>query len=172
MARWLSSRARVIPTYAIARDARSDSTVQHTPGVRSIADGHALGGVHGGGVAQGEVLAAVVALEDDPGAVGEPFGGDLPGVGVDPGDPPAVAVADLVDAVSAPMLGSGCDLDAGVVVAAQDDVTDAHLVITRGRHGGRVRVAAVVVVQFLVDRVGDLPAVTDDRGVFAVARGR
>lgn len=30
-----------------------------------VADGHALGGVHGGGVAQGDVLAAVVAFEDD-----------------------------------------------------------------------------------------------------------
>ncbi len=94
------------------------------------------------------MLAPVVAVEDGAGAVGEPLGGDLPGVGVNPGDPPAVAVADLVDAVPAPVIGSGCDLDAGVVVAAEDDVAGAHLVIARGVHGGCVGVTAVVVVQF------------------------
>jgi hypothetical protein len=41
-----------------------------------VADGHALGGVHGADVAQGDVLAQVVALKDDPGLIDEPLGGD------------------------------------------------------------------------------------------------
>ena len=104
----------------MARLARSDRIVQQTPYWFDVADGHALGGVHGAGVAQGDVLAQVVALEDDAGRVGEPLGGDAFVVGVDAGDAPAVAVADLVDLLTAAVVCAGFDGDGGVVVAAED----------------------------------------------------
>jgi hypothetical protein len=40
-----------------------------------VVGGDALGGVHGDGVAQFDVLAQVVVVEDGAGVVGEPFGG-------------------------------------------------------------------------------------------------
>ena len=47
--------------------------------------GDALGGVHGDGVAVGDVLANVVAVEDDAGVVVEASGGEAVVVGVDGG---------------------------------------------------------------------------------------
>jgi hypothetical protein len=58
--------------------------------------GDALGGVHGGGGAQSDVLGEVIAVEDCAGTVGQPFGGKPVGGGVDARDPPAVAVANLI----------------------------------------------------------------------------
>jgi hypothetical protein len=55
--------------------------------------------MNGGGVAEGDVLGQVGVAEDGAGTVGESFGGKPIGVGVDRGDPPAVAVADLIDSV-------------------------------------------------------------------------
>lgn len=69
---------------------------QHRPadsGSVGAADGHALGGVDGAGVAQGDVLAQVVAGEDGAGAVGEPLCGDTALLGVDADHAPPVAVA-------------------------------------------------------------------------------
>ena len=64
--------------------------------------------MHGGGVSQRDVLGEVVALEHGAGVVGESFGGKPIGLGVDGGDAPAVAVADLVDAVAAGGSGRAC----------------------------------------------------------------
>src|SRR6185312_1632816 len=57
--------------------------------------GDALGGVHGGGITQSDVLGEVVAVEDGAGTVGEAFCGKPIGGGVDARDAPAVAVAHL-----------------------------------------------------------------------------
>src|SRR5665213_2823456 len=76
MARWVSSRARVMPTWATARLARSDMTVQQTPWGGGGADRHALGGVHGARVPQDEVLAQVLTVEDYAGLISEPPGGE------------------------------------------------------------------------------------------------
>ena len=118
------------------------------------------------------MFAQVVALEDDAGAVGEPFGGDLAGLGVDPGDPPAVAVADLVDPIAAPVVAPGLDGQGGVVVAADDDVAGADILIAGDPHGGGVAASVIAAVQALVDGVGDFPRVADDRRIVTVARGR
>ena len=58
--------------------------------------GNALGGVHGRGVAVGDVLGDVVGVEYGAAPVGEAFGGDPPGRGVDGVDAPAVAVAHRI----------------------------------------------------------------------------
>jgi hypothetical protein len=49
-----------------------------------LADSHALGGVQGGCVSEGDVLAQVVTFEDNAGLIGEPLGGDPPGATVKP----------------------------------------------------------------------------------------
>jgi hypothetical protein len=52
--------------------------------------GDALGGVHGDGVAEPDVLAQVLVVEDDACAVGEPFGGKAIRRWVDCGDAPTL----------------------------------------------------------------------------------
>jgi hypothetical protein len=52
--------------------------------------------VHGDGVAEPDVLAQVLVVEDDACAVGEPFGGKAIRRLVDCGDAPAVAVVALL----------------------------------------------------------------------------
>lgn len=55
--------------------------------------GDSLGGVHGGRVAETDVLAEVVGVEENTGAVVEPFGTKEIALSVDPGDSPPVSVA-------------------------------------------------------------------------------
>ena len=83
-------------------------------------------------------------------------------VGVDGGDAPAVAVADLIDCVCPAVSGAGLDVDGGVVVAADDEITDAEVLIAgrRARWGRRVGEG---VVQAPVERVGDFPGVADQQ---------
>jgi len=65
-----------------------------------------LGGVHGGGITQGDVVADVVVVEDGAGLVGEPFGGDASGGGIQAGYPPPVSVTDLADVLTGLMMMS------------------------------------------------------------------
>ena len=90
--------------------------------------------MHGGGVAQGDVLAQVVAVEDDAGLIGEPLGGDPAASASTPDHAPAVAVAHLIDPITSAVVGAGRDGDGGVVAAAQDEIADADLLIARQRH--------------------------------------
>ena len=115
--------------------------------------------MHGHRVAQGDVLAQVVAVEDDARFVGEPLGGDAVGLFVDAGHPPPVAVAHLVDRRSEGMVGPGVHGDADVVFAADDDVADGDVLITGSPH--RWPVTDQRVVHTLVERVGHLPGITD-----------
>jgi hypothetical protein len=64
--------------------------------------------------------------------VGDPFGRNPIRVWVNRGHPPAVAVADLIDAVTGL---TGAHVDGDVVASAHDDVADPDLLIARGRHG-------------------------------------
>jgi hypothetical protein len=134
------------------------------------ANGHALGGSHGAGVAQGDVLAQVVAVEDDAGGVGEPLGGDPAPLGVDADYAPAVAVAHLVNPITSAVLCAGVDGQGGVVVAAQDEIARADRLLAGYLHAGSV-CGREVVMEALVDGVGDLPGVAEDRDVFASATG-
>jgi hypothetical protein len=59
------------------------------------------------GLAEGDVLAQIVALEHDSGVVGGAFGSDPVAFGVDGRDPPVVAVADLVDLPATPVARPG-----------------------------------------------------------------
>jgi hypothetical protein len=68
-------------------------------------------------------------LEHDARLIGESFGRKTIRLVVDPGHPPAVAVADLIDPVTGT---SGADVDGAVVASAHDDVTEANLLVTRG----------------------------------------
>ena len=85
--------------------------------------GDALGGVHGDRVAEADVLAQVVAFEDDAGAVVEAFGGNAIGLRVDAGHPPPVPVAHRRHRLSLSV--AWWTLDGGVVAAADDQVPDA-----------------------------------------------
>jgi hypothetical protein len=67
------------------------------------------------------------------GFVGESFGGKAIGIRVDRGDPPAVAVADLVDPATG---AAGTHVDGDVVASAHDDVADTDLLIPRTGDGG------------------------------------
>jgi hypothetical protein len=100
--------------------------------------GDVLGGVHGDRVAQRDVLPQIVGVEDDAGVVGEPFGGNPIGVGIDGDDAPAVAVAHLIHRVSPAVSGAGSHGDDGIVSPAHDEVTDADLQ-SAGCLGGRAR---------------------------------
>ena len=95
--------------------------VQHGPrgaltedGVAALG-GHTLRRVHRGGVSQGDMLTQIVTFEHHPRLVGDAFGGKAVGLRVDRGDAPAVAVADLVDALAAAVPGAGAQLDGDVV---------------------------------------------------------
>ncbi len=55
--------------------------------------GDSLGGVHGNGVAEADVLAEIVLVEGGAGFVIEAFASDATVVGVDDDDPPPVSVA-------------------------------------------------------------------------------
>jgi len=63
--------------------------------------------MHRDAVTQRDVLPQIVPVEHHPRFVGETFGGNPIGVGVDSGDSPPVAVADLIDAVAEPVPGPG-----------------------------------------------------------------
>src|SRR5271168_2208354 len=70
---------------AVDVDVVAFATARHRDvchGAAGCVGGDALGGVHGGGIAQGDVLAHVVVFEDGAGLVGEPFGGDASGGGI------------------------------------------------------------------------------------------
>ena len=111
--------------------------------------------MHGHRVAEGDVLAQVVAVEDDARFVGEPFGGHPIGLLVDAGHAPPVAVTYLVDGLADGVLGPGVHGDADVVFAADDDVADGDALVAGGPHGRPV--ADEGVVNALVERVGHLP---------------
>ena len=117
----------------MARLARSDSTDQHTPYWFVLPTVNALRRVHGAGVAQGDVLAQVVACEEDAGLIGEPLGNDPVLCDVDAEHAPAVAVADLIDPMTAAVLVAGFDGQGRVVVAADDDVAGADVLIAGRR---------------------------------------
>jgi len=74
------------PAGAIAHNRPADAVL-----VRA-ADGHALSESHCAGVAEGDVFAQVVALEDDAGPIGEPLSDDPTVCGVDADHAAAVAV--------------------------------------------------------------------------------
>jgi Acetyl-coenzyme A synthetase N-terminus len=78
------------------------------------------------------VVAEIVLLEDGAAVLGDPFGRKPIRVWVNRGYPPAVAVADLIDAVTGL---TGVHVDGDVVASAHDDVADPDLLIARGRHG-------------------------------------
>jgi hypothetical protein len=70
--------------------------------------GDALGGVHGGGITQGDVVAHVVVVEDGAGLIGEPFGGDASGGGIQAG----LRLHDARHTAAARMLDSGTTVSA------------------------------------------------------------
>jgi hypothetical protein len=74
--------------------------------------------VHGDGVAEPDVLAQALVVEDDACAVGEPFGGKAIRRLVDCGDAPAVAVSDLIH-FSSVAPGAGMDVDGSVEPTAR-----------------------------------------------------
>ena len=114
--------------------------------------------MHGPGVAEGDVFVEVVAFKEDAGLIRQPLGGDLPGGWVGHRHAPPVAVADLIDALTALISATGRDGDGGVVVAADNDVAELDILVTGHPH---IRHAALGIdaVQSEVDGVGDLPAV-------------
>ena len=99
MARWFSSRPRHPDVCHRTAGAIGQNRPADTVLVR-VADGHALGRVHGAGVAQGDVLAQVVAIKGGPGPIGEPLGGNSLVFRVDADHAPAVAITDLVDPIT------------------------------------------------------------------------
>ena len=127
--------------------------------------GDALGGVHGGGIAQGDVVAHVVVVEDGAGVVGEAFGGDASGGGIEAGHPPPVAVTDLADVLTALAARAGSHINGGVVAAADDDVALADFLVAVCAHGGALDGQRVV--EAVVERVGHLGGVADQQRVFA-----
>jgi hypothetical protein len=84
--------------------------------------GDALGGVHGDGVAVGDVFADIVVGEGAQCLVVEAAGDDAVVVLVDPGDAPALSVAYRA------LFGGGvagvAQCDGGVVVSGEDEVAD------------------------------------------------
>jgi hypothetical protein len=92
--------------------------------------GDALPGSHGGGITKTDMLAQVVVVEHDAGLIGGAFGGKAVGGGVNPGHPPPVAVADRVDLLAAPVYRPGVHTDAGVIVAADDQISHPHTLVT------------------------------------------
>lgn len=96
-----------------------------------------MGAVHGDRVAVGDVLAYVVAVEGDAGAVIEAFGGDPVGRRVNPGDAPAVAVAYRVWLRR--LVDGAVYRDGGVVSAADDEVADGDSMPTGRRPWARRR---------------------------------
>src|ERR1700739_120013 len=94
--------------------------------------------MHGGCVAEGDVLAHIVAVEHHPRPIGGAFGGETIGRPVDGGDAPAVAVADLVRRRAGPMPAAGADLDGGVIVATHDQIADTDELVAGAAHGGPV----------------------------------
>jgi hypothetical protein len=88
--------------------------------------------VQGGGVAESDVLAQIVAFEEDAGLIGEPLGGDPSLLGVDADHAPAVTVADLVDPMTTAVGCAGFDGHCGIVVAAQHEITRTDLLIAGG----------------------------------------
>ena len=91
-------------------------------------------------------------------------------MGVDVEHPPAVAVADLVDLLASAVVCAGFNGHGGVVVAAQNQIARADLLITSYPHARGVGVGEVV-VEAPVDGVGDVPSVAEDRDVFALRVG-
>src|SRR5262245_38110964 len=124
--------------------------------------GDALGGVHGDGVAVGDVLSQVVAGEDGACVVVEAAGGDAVVVDVDRVDAPAVAVAHRVGRRF--VAGGIEDGDSQVVAAADDQVPDRGMLSPRDTDGGGFW-ADGVVVDAVVKRVGHFRCVTQQQGV-------
>src|SRR6478609_1555381 len=94
--------------------------------------GDALGGVHGDRVPQRDVLAQIVVVEDDAGVVGESFGRNAIRSGVDGGDAPAVAVADLIHHVTTAVAGARLNGDGGIIASADDEIPDPELLFPCG----------------------------------------
>src|SRR5262245_31744728 len=118
--------------------------------------------MHGRRIAECDAAGEVPAFEHGAGAVGEAFGGNAVGVGVDRGDAPPVAVTYLVDLVAA-RVWRGPHVNSDVVASAHDDVTDADRLISRDGDGRSVRRERVV--HAAVECVGDLPGITDQQRV-------
>lgn len=95
--------------------------------------GDPLGGVHGDGVPEADVLADVFVAEENPGIVVEPFGRNTIRHGVDGCDSPPVSVAHRRQRFG---VGSGVvEGDGGVVAAADYHIPHRHLVAASHRHG-------------------------------------
>ena len=109
------------------------------------------------------MLTQIITFEHHPRFVGGALGGKAVGGGVDRGHPPAVAVADLVDALAAAVPRAWAQLDGDVFAAAHDQIADPDLLITRTAHTGPGRDERVM--QAPVQRVGHLPGVTDQQRV-------
>ena len=128
--------------------------------------GDTLSGVHGHRVAEADVLAEVVVVEDDAGPVVETLGSKAIRLGVDRGDAPAVAVAHRRQRLG---IGAGLvEVEGGVVAAADDQVPDRDALTPGSGHGGRVGGRSVA-MDPRVERVGHFGGVAHQQRVLPAA---